>query len=93
MYLSHVSVSDAWCVVRHKLRLPMFVPESSSMLLKLFAWFRSSGRAEFVDPRVIAQGEGREGKALNEAGIYVDTMPFIKHILYHFVGRPIALLF
>lgn len=38
----------------------MFVPESSSLLQKFTAWFLGR-RPEFVDPRVVAQGEGREG--------------------------------
>ncbi|GFR91045.1 B9 domain-containing protein 1 [Elysia marginata] len=45
---------------RHKLRVPMFVPESSSLLQKLTAWFLGR-RPEYVNPRVVAQGEGREG--------------------------------
>ena len=39
----------------------MFVPESSSLLQKLTAWFLGR-RPEYVDPRVVAQGEGREGE-------------------------------
>lgn len=38
----------------------MFVPESSSLLQKLTCWL-TGRRPEFVDARVIAQGEGREG--------------------------------
>lgn len=39
----------------------MFVPESSSALQKFTAWFLGR-RPEYIDPRVVAQGEGREGK-------------------------------
>lgn len=39
----------------------MFVPESASLLQKLSCWL-TGRRPEFVDPRVLAQGEGREGK-------------------------------
>ena len=46
---------------RHRLRVPMFVPESSSLLQKLTAWFLGR-RPEYVHPRVVAQGEGREGE-------------------------------
>uniref|UniRef100_A0A2C9JLS4 B9 domain-containing protein 1 n=1 Tax=Biomphalaria glabrata TaxID=6526 RepID=A0A2C9JLS4_BIOGL len=44
---------------RHKLKIPMFVPESSSLFQKLTAWFLGR-RPEYVNPRVVAQGEGRE---------------------------------
>nr|CAD7589262.1 unnamed protein product [Timema genevievae] len=40
-------------------RLPMFVPESSSLIQKLSCWL-TGRRPEYVDPRVLAQGEGRE---------------------------------
>lgn len=39
----------------------MFVPESSSILQRLTSWLIGR-RPEFVDPRVVAQGEGREGE-------------------------------
>ena len=39
----------------------MFVPESSSMLQKFTSWFLGR-RPEYIDPRVVSQGEGREGK-------------------------------
>jgi B9 domain-containing protein 1 len=39
----------------------MFVPESSSTLQKLTSWFLGR-RPEYIDPRVVSQGEGREGK-------------------------------
>lgn len=40
----------------------MFVPESTSLLQKMTAWL-TGRRPEYVDPRVLAQGEGREGDA------------------------------
>ena len=43
--------------------LPMFVPESTSALQKFTAWFLGR-RPEYVDPKVIAQGEGREGNSI-----------------------------
>ncbi|XP_046563119.1 B9 domain-containing protein 1-like [Haliotis rubra] len=46
---------------RHKIRVPMFVPESSSPLQKLTSWFLGR-RPEYVNPKVVAQGEGREGR-------------------------------
>ncbi|XP_068063349.1 B9 domain-containing protein 1 [Anomalospiza imberbis] len=45
---------------RHKRTIAMFVPESTSMLQQLTSWF-TGRRPEFTDPRVVAQGEGREG--------------------------------
>lgn len=41
-------------------RIPMFVPESSSFLQKITSWL-TGRRPEFIDPRVLAQGDGREG--------------------------------
>lgn len=43
----------------HLRNLNFFVPESSSMLMKFNAWM-SGKRPEFCDPRVVANGEGRE---------------------------------
>nr|CAD7392222.1 unnamed protein product [Timema cristinae] len=40
-------------------QLPMFVPESSSLVQKLSCWL-TGRRPEYVDPRILAQGEGRE---------------------------------
>lgn len=42
----------------------MFVPESTSLLQKMTAWL-TGRRPEYVDPRVLAQGEGREGDSLD----------------------------
>ncbi|XP_075421910.1 B9 domain-containing protein 1 isoform X2 [Ascaphus truei] len=50
---------------RHKRTIPMFVPESSSKLQKFTSWFMGR-RPEFTDPKVVAQGEGRE--APNQVG-------------------------
>uniref|UniRef100_A0A7N4PZ24 B9 domain-containing protein 1 n=1 Tax=Sarcophilus harrisii TaxID=9305 RepID=A0A7N4PZ24_SARHA len=44
---------------RHKRTIPMFVPESTSKLQKLTSWFMGR-RPEYTDPKLIAQGEGRE---------------------------------
>ncbi|XP_038007154.1 B9 domain-containing protein 1 isoform X1 [Motacilla alba alba] len=46
---------------RHKRTIAMFVPESTSRLQQLTSWF-TGRRPEFTDPRVVAQGEGREGE-------------------------------
>uniref|UniRef100_A0A803JD83 B9 domain-containing protein 1 n=1 Tax=Xenopus tropicalis TaxID=8364 RepID=A0A803JD83_XENTR len=44
---------------RHARTIPMFVPESSSRLQRFTSWFMGR-RPEFTDPKVVAQGEGRE---------------------------------
>ncbi|XP_064080437.1 B9 domain-containing protein 1-like [Macrobrachium nipponense] len=43
----------------HKRRLTTFVPESASTIQKLMAWL-TGRRPEFVDPKLIARGKGRE---------------------------------
>ncbi|KAL5018172.1 hypothetical protein ScPMuIL_003894 [Solemya velum] len=52
---------------RHKQRVPMFVPESSSQLQKFTSWILGR-RPEYVDPRVVAQGEGREVTRVRSQG-------------------------
>ncbi|RWS17119.1 B9 domain-containing protein 1-like protein [Dinothrombium tinctorium] len=42
----------------HKRRLPMFVPQSSSLISMFTSWI-SGKRPEFVNQKVIAKGEGR----------------------------------
>ena len=38
--------------------IPLFVPESASLIQKLAGWLMGR-RPEYVDPRVVASGEGR----------------------------------
>ncbi|NWX88793.1 B9D1 protein, partial [Nothoprocta ornata] len=52
---------------RHIRTLPMFVPESTSRLQKFTSWF-TGRRPEFTDPRVVAQGEGREVTRVRSQG-------------------------
>ncbi|KAM7067020.1 B9 domain-containing protein 1 isoform 3-T3 [Molossus nigricans] len=52
----HVPLSPG----RHRRTIPMFVPESTSKLQKFTSWFMGR-RPEYTDPKVVAQGEGREG--------------------------------
>ncbi|KAK3090667.1 hypothetical protein FSP39_013531 [Pinctada imbricata] len=52
---------------RHKIQIPMFVPESSSQLQKFTAWILGR-RPEFIDPRVVASGEGREVTRVRSQG-------------------------
>ncbi|CAM4865740.1 unnamed protein product [Rotaria socialis] len=44
---------------KHRIRIPLFVPRSSSRFQQFFAWFFGR-RPEFVDPKVIAFNAGRE---------------------------------
>ncbi|XP_074648203.1 B9 domain-containing protein 1-like [Tubulanus polymorphus] len=60
---THIPVTPG----RHKRKIAMFVPESSSKLQKLTGWMLGR-RPEFVDPRVIAQGEGREVTRVRSQG-------------------------
>jgi B9 domain-containing protein 1 len=52
---------------RHKLRIPLFVPESTSKMQKFFAWIQGR-RPEYIDPRVIAYGDGREVTRVKSQG-------------------------
>lgn len=51
----------------HTREVPMFVPESSSKLQKFTSWFLGR-RPEFIDPKVVAQGEGREVTRVRSQG-------------------------
>nr|XP_033770671.1 B9 domain-containing protein 1 isoform X2 [Geotrypetes seraphini]XP_033770672.1 B9 domain-containing protein 1 isoform X2 [Geotrypetes seraphini] len=52
---------------RHRRTIPMFVPESSSKLQKFTSWFMGR-RPEFTDPKLVAQGEGREVTRVRSQG-------------------------
>ncbi|KAG8178421.1 hypothetical protein JTE90_000934 [Oedothorax gibbosus] len=52
---------------KHSRKVAMFVPESSSLLQRLTSWLIGR-RPEFVDPRVVAQGEGREVTKVKSQG-------------------------
>ncbi|XP_021103236.1 B9 domain-containing protein 1 isoform X2 [Heterocephalus glaber] len=52
---------------RHKRTIPMFVPESTSKLQKFTSWFMGR-RPEYTDPKVLAQGEGREVTRVRSQG-------------------------
>uniref|UniRef100_A0AAA9S095 B9 domain-containing protein 1 n=1 Tax=Bos taurus TaxID=9913 RepID=A0AAA9S095_BOVIN len=59
----HVPLSPG----RHKKTIPMFVPESTSKLQKFTSWFMGR-RPEYTDPKVVAQGEGREVTRVRSQG-------------------------
>ncbi|KAG2455766.1 B9D1 protein, partial [Polypterus senegalus] len=52
---------------KHKRTIPLFVPESTSRLQKFTSWFLGR-RPEFTDPKVVAQGEGREVTRVRSQG-------------------------
>ncbi|XP_038618931.1 B9 domain-containing protein 1 [Tachyglossus aculeatus] len=58
---------------RHKRTIPMFVPESTSKLQKLTSWFMGR-RPEFTDPKVVAQGEGREVTRVRSQGFVTISL-------------------
>lgn len=44
--------------------MPLFVPQASTTLQKIIGYF--TGRyAEFIEPRIVAMAEGREGIKFN----------------------------
>ena len=49
-----------YTIDRHTRKIPMFVPESTSKFQKFIGWIIGR-RPEYVDQKVVAQGEGREG--------------------------------
>ncbi len=61
--VTHVPMSPG----KHKIRIPLFVPESTSKMQKFFAWIQGR-RPEYIDPRVIAHGEGREVTRVRSQG-------------------------
>jgi len=53
-------------------RVPVFVPEASSLLTKFKGWL-TGNRPELVDPKVAAQGEGRGVLSVESTGfVYVN---------------------
>ncbi|XP_016787738.1 B9 domain-containing protein 1 isoform X2 [Pan troglodytes] len=62
---------------RHKRTIPMFVPESTSKLQKFTSWFMGR-RPEYTDPKVVAQGEGREAQ-LRTPG-HLHALPIVPSI-------------
>jgi len=54
---------SVYMCVRHTLKIPLFVPESSSLFQKFISWVMSR-RPEYTDPKVLAHGEGREGQPI-----------------------------
>lgn len=60
----------------------MCVPESSSVLQKITSWL-TGRRPEYIDPRILAQGEGREGNTTTFIGnlnLIVESVVSFKRI-------------
>jgi len=55
---------------QHRIKVPMFVPISSSRLQKFTSWFMGR-RPEFVDAKVVAQSEGREVTRVQSQGYVI----------------------
>ncbi|XP_046402148.1 B9 domain-containing protein 1-like [Ischnura elegans] len=66
----------------HHRRLPMFVPVSASQLQKFTAWI-TGRRPEYVDPRVLGQGEGREATRVSSEGYTNVTFNVMKRNMSH----------
>ena len=47
------------------------MPESTSKMQKLLAWIQGR-RPEYIDPRVLAHGEGREGMIISIYNIMTE---------------------
>uniref|UniRef100_A0A1B6CRV4 B9 domain-containing protein 1 n=1 Tax=Clastoptera arizonana TaxID=38151 RepID=A0A1B6CRV4_9HEMI len=56
------------CSGQSKKEVKMFVPESSSTLQKLTSWLTGK-RPEYIDPKVLAQGDGREVTRVRSQGV------------------------
>jgi len=61
---------------RHTRRIPMFVPESTSKFQKFIGWLIGR-RPEYVDQKVVAQGEGREVTRVRSQGYVTVTFNVI----------------
>jgi len=61
---------------RHKKKIPMFVPTSSSRLQSLAGWILGR-RPELVDPRSVARGEGRQVTRVSTQGSVTVTLNVI----------------
>ncbi|XP_043831013.1 B9 domain-containing protein 1 [Dromiciops gliroides] len=71
---------------RHKRTIPMFVPESTSKLQKWTSWFMGR-RPEYTDPKIVAQGEGREVTRVRSQGFVTLSLNVVtkdlKKLGYH----------
>ena len=52
--------------------ISLFVPESSSFIQKISSWIVGR-RPEFIDPKLIAQGEGRQGALAERERVTVES--------------------
>lgn len=67
----------------HEQQLAAFVPKSSSMINALHSWF-SGKKAEFLDPRIVAQGKDRAVLRVSTKGtIYLSMNVVLKDFHRH----------
>lgn len=62
-----------WCHVppkpgQHCIRIPLFTPQSTSILNHITSWFGQSRMPEFVDSRLVAGSEGRSLVTVQNGG-------------------------
>ncbi|CAF1017520.1 unnamed protein product [Adineta steineri] len=65
---THIPISPG----RHRIRIPLFVPRSSSRFQQFLGWMMGR-RPEFVDPKVVTQNAGREMTRVRSHG-YVQVV-------------------
>ena len=73
----------------HALRIPLFIPQASSLLNRITSWFAPSRKPEFVDSRLVAGSDGRSLVAVQNTGevlLQVNVL-FKDFKKYGFVSR------
>lgn len=71
------------CCSSYARRVPMFVPESSSQFQKFLSWFMSR-RPEFTSPKVLTEGQGREGLYVGKLMLYLKLVSLSGISHWHF---------
>ena len=63
----HIPLTSTVHVPYVSLKIPVFVPESASFMQRIAGWIMGR-RPEFVDPRVVTSGEGRDVTRVTSQG-------------------------
>ncbi|XP_011875050.1 PREDICTED: B9 domain-containing protein 1 isoform X2 [Vollenhovia emeryi] len=66
---------------RHEKRVPIYVPESSSMLQHFVEWL-TGRRPELIDPTILASGGGRELTRMRVEGVVTVTFNVVLKDLF-----------
>lgn len=53
---------------QHRLRIPLFAPQASTLLNRITSWFVDSRKPEFVDSRLAAGSDGRSLVTVQNGG-------------------------